>query len=111
MAIHKINKKVIPDKSTSIQDVVAITNSSTGLSSDEAGSRLQKFGSNSMPDTSTHPIRSALGKFWAPVPWMLEAVILIEFGLHEYIQGLVILVLLISNAVLGFFQESRLKQH
>ena len=42
-----------------------------GLSSDEAGHRLQELGPNSMPDASVHPIRRALGKFWAPVPWML----------------------------------------
>ena len=80
--------------------------SSAGLSSDEALSRLRKSGPNSMPDTSAHPIRSALGKFWAPVPWMLEAVILIELGLHDYMEASVIAVLLIFNAALSFFQES-----
>ncbi len=40
----------------------------TGLTSDEALARLEKFGFNAMPDTSAHPLRRALGKFWAPVP-------------------------------------------
>ena len=77
----------------------------SGLSSNEAGSRLQQFGPNSIPDTSVHPIRSALGKFWAPVPWMLEVVIVIELGLHEDVEALVISVLLIFNAALSFLQE------
>ncbi len=76
-----------------------------GLSSNEASSRLQQFGSNSIPDTSLHPIRSALGKFWAPVPWMLEVVIVIEIGLHQGVEALVIAVLLIFNAALSFLQE------
>jgi H+-transporting ATPase len=59
-----------------------------------------------MPDTSAHPIRSALSKFWAPVPWMLEAVIVIELGLHDYVEASVIAVLLVFNAALSFFQES-----
>jgi H+-transporting ATPase len=87
---------------------VALTEVS-GLSSSEANSRLQQFGPNSIPDTSVHPIRSALGKFWAPVPWMLELVIVIELGLHEDVEASVIAVLLIFNAALSFFQESRAK--
>jgi H+-transporting ATPase len=59
-----------------------------------------------MPDTSAHLMRSALSKFWAPVPWMLEAVIIIELGLHEYVEASVIAVLLVFNAALSFFQES-----
>jgi H+-transporting ATPase len=38
---------------------------------------------------------------------MLEAVIVIELCLHNYIEALVITVLLIFNAAIGFFQESR----
>ena len=45
----------------------------SGLTDEEAHSRLAKFGPNAMPDTSLHPLRMALEKFWAPVPWMLEA--------------------------------------
>ena len=59
-----------------------------------------------MPDASVHPIRSALGKFWAPVPWMLEAVIVIELALRDFVEAAVIAVLLIFNAVLSFLQES-----
>jgi H+-transporting ATPase len=79
----------------------------SGLSSDEARDRLQKLGPNSLPDASVHLIRAALGKFWAPVPWMLEAVIVIELGLHNDVEAVVIAVLLVFNAALSFFQESR----
>jgi len=96
-----------PAPSSPIQATAASANSSAGLSSDEARSRLRKFGPNSMPDTSAHLIRSALAKFWAPVPCMLEAVILIELGLHDYMEASAISVLLVFNAALSFFQESR----
>jgi H+-transporting ATPase len=78
----------------------------SGLTSKEAQSRLQRLGPNSLPDASAHLIRSALGKFWAPVPWMLEAVILIEIGLGDHVEAAVIAVLLVFNAALSFFQES-----
>src|SRR5579864_4922566 len=55
----------------------------TGLTSDEARRRLQQFGPNAMPDMSAHPLRMALEKFWAPVPWMLEAAIVLELALGK----------------------------
>jgi H+-transporting ATPase len=77
-----------------------------GLTTGEAIGRLQQFGPNSIPDASAHLVRSALGKFWAPVPWLLEAVIVLEVGLHNYVEASVIAVLLVFNAALSFFQES-----
>jgi H+-transporting ATPase len=60
-----------------------------------------------MPDTGVHPLRMALAKFWAPVPWMLEAAIVLELVLGKYVEASIIAVLLLFNAVLGWFQESR----
>src|SRR6202050_1194598 len=79
----------------------------SGLTSDEARSRLAKFGPNAMPDTSLHPLRMALEKFWAPVPWMLEAAIVLEIVLGKYIEAAIIAGLLVFNTALGLFQESR----
>jgi H+-transporting ATPase len=82
-------------------------NSSPGLTSDEAKARLAKYGPNAMPDATIPAWRMALAKFWAPVPWMLEAAIILQAALHEYVQAAVIAGLLVFNAVLGFFQEGR----
>ena len=79
----------------------------TGLTSDEARSRLAKSGPNAMPDTALHPLRRALAKFWAPVPWMLEAAIVLEIVLGKYVEAGIIAGLLAFNAALGFFQEGR----
>ena len=80
---------------------------STGLTSDEARRRLDKFGPNAIPDTALRPLRRALTKFWAPVPWMLEASIVLEVALGKYVEAAIIAVLLAFNAALGFFQEGR----
>ena len=80
---------------------------SKGLTSEEARTRLTKYGPNAMPDTGVHPLRMALAKFWAPVPWMLEAAIVLELVLGKYVEASIIAVLLLFNAVLGWFQESR----
>jgi len=60
-----------------------------------------------MPDTGMHPLRMAIEKFWAPVPWMLEAAIGLELVLGKYVEAAIIAALLIFNALLGLFQESR----
>ncbi len=80
---------------------------SKGLTSDEAHSRLQKDGPNAMPDVSAHPLRNALAKFWAPVPWLLEASIVLEVVLYKYFEASIIAGLLVFNAALAYFQEGR----
>ena len=77
----------------------------TGLTSDEARRRLEKFGPNAVPDTALDPLRRALTQFWAPVPWMLEAAVVLELALGRYVEAAIIAVLLAFNAALGFFQE------
>jgi H+-transporting ATPase len=79
----------------------------TGLTSDEAHTRLEKDGPNAMPDSSAHPLRNAVAKFWAPVPWLLEASIVLELMLHKYYEAAVIAAFLVFNAALAYFQESR----
>jgi H+-transporting ATPase len=81
--------------------------SKAGLTTDEARRRLAKSGPNAMPDTSANPMRMALEKFWVPVPWMLEAAIVVELALGKYVEAGIIALLLVFNAALGLFQESR----
>src|SRR6202050_3684956 len=80
---------------------------SSGLTGAEAHSRLQKDGPNAMPDVSAHPLRNALAKFWAPVPWLLEASIVLELVLHKYYEAAIIAGLLVFNAALAYLQEGR----
>jgi H+-transporting ATPase len=80
---------------------------SSGLTSVAASALLQKEGPNAMPDTSAHPLRNAFAKFWAPVPWLLEASIVIQIVLHKYWEAAVIAALLVFNAALAYFQEGR----
>src|SRR5208283_571707 len=68
-----------------------------GLTSVEARRRLDQFGPNSMPDTSSHPARRAMEKLWAPIPWMLEAAIVLEVALGKYAEAGIIAVLLLFN--------------
>src|ERR1700721_1774477 len=77
-----------------------------GLTSDDARLRLA-LGSNAIADVSQHPVQRALGKLWAPVPWMLEAAIVLQLFLGDYVEAGVVAILMVANAAVGFFQEVR----
>src|SRR6202161_2151824 len=97
---------ISPDKADK-SAAPAINDQRDGLTSNEARRRLEKFGPNTMPDTALHPWRAALEKFWAPVPWMLETAVVLEVALGKYFEAGIIAGLLVFNAALGLFQESR----
>ena len=96
-------ERTSPARSASAADV----SRSYGLTSEESRKRLEKFGRNVLPNTTLHPLRMAIEKFWAPVPWMLEAAIVLELALGNYVEAAIIAGLLVFNAALGLFQESR----
>lgn len=78
-----------------------------GLSMREANRRLQTLGPNSAVEVEEGVWRSLLMKFIGPVPCLLEAAIVLQIIIGEYIEASLIAILLIFNAVLGFFQEGR----
>ncbi|MEP7299782.1 MAG: HAD-IC family P-type ATPase [Burkholderiales bacterium] len=78
-----------------------------GLTAAEASKRLASAGPNRLPDDAAHPLRTALGQLWAPVPWMLEGAIVLELALGKVAEAGIIAVLLLFNAGLGLFQQSR----
>jgi H+-transporting ATPase len=78
-----------------------------GLSAAEARQRLAASGPNTLPDTAAHPLRMALAQFWAPVPWLLEAAIVMQLALGKTLESAIIAALLVFNAALGFIQQRR----
>jgi H+-transporting ATPase len=96
-ARHRADMKIRP----------AATKEPAGLSSASARQRLKQIGPNSMPDMTAPLWRRTLDQFWAPVPWMLEAAILLQTALGEYREGAIIGALLAFNATLGLVQEGR----
>ncbi len=78
-----------------------------GLTSDEARRRLDRFGPNTVKEERAHPALAFLHKFWAPVPWMLEATIIVQLVLGKPDEAIIIALLLVFNAVLAFVQENR----
>ena len=49
-----------------------------GLILEEAETRLRQYGPNAVWQAEPHLLLAIAKKFWAPVPWMLEATIILE---------------------------------
>lgn len=78
-----------------------------GLSSQEAARRLAQIGPNAVVEPHVSPVARIARRFWEPVPWMLEAAIVLQLAIGERMEALIIAVLLIFNVALGVFQEGR----
>jgi H+-transporting ATPase len=85
----------------------SIAEAASGLTSAEARQRLAEFGPNTVSEEVSPRWIVFLAKFWGPIPWMLEAAILLQIGLGAYVETAVIGGLLLFNATLGFIQEGR----
>ncbi|MDD3621949.1 MAG: plasma-membrane proton-efflux P-type ATPase, partial [Methanofollis sp.] len=78
-----------------------------GLTTEEAARRLEHTGYNEIPEHEVGLLRRFLMYFWGPIPWMIEAAIVLSALLGRLDDLLVILVLLLVNAGIGFWQEGR----
>jgi len=79
----------------------------TGLTSAQAEEALRRYGPNEVTETRHRPWLTFLSKFWAPVPWMLEAAIALQLYLDKADEAIIIALLLVFNAALSFIHENR----
>ena len=84
-----------------------VTSAASGLTCREARLRLEQFGPNAVREEKPHPVKRLLRRFWAPVPWLLEATIVLQLFLGERLEAYVIGGLLVFNAALSSVQEGR----
>jgi H+-transporting ATPase len=77
------------------------------LTSAEARRRADEFGPNAVIEQTPPAWRTYLAKFWSPIPWLLEAAVLVQLGLGAYVEAAVVGGLLLFNTTLGFIQEGR----
>jgi len=78
-----------------------------GLTQAQAEQRLTEFGRNAIAEPKINRLKIYLLKYWSPVAWMLEAVIVLELILHHWVEAIVIGILLVFNGTLAFINEQR----
>jgi H+-transporting ATPase len=93
-------------KSLPIADVEKrLASSSDGLTQAEAAKRLGQYGPNEIAEEKTNQLLKLLGYFWGPIPWMIEVAVVLSGVLKHWPDFFIILVLLVANALVGFWEE------
>lgn len=76
-----------------------------GLSDSEVNERIRQYGYNEISEEKTNPFLKFLTYFWGPIPWMIEFAVILSAIVHHWADFIIILVLLVMNAVVGFWEE------
>jgi H+-transporting ATPase len=93
-------------KTMSIADVEKqLQSSPAGLTDVEAKKRLAQYGPNEIAEKKTNLFLKFLSYFWGPIPWMIEAAVILSGVVRHWPDFVIILILLFANAVIGFWEE------
>ncbi|HEY5434778.1 MAG TPA: plasma-membrane proton-efflux P-type ATPase, partial [Candidatus Limnocylindrales bacterium] len=76
-----------------------------GLTGAEAQKRLAQYGPNEIEEKRSNPFLKFLTYFWGPIPWMIEAAVVLSAIAGHWPDFVIILILLLANAVVGFWEE------
>ncbi|MGA8094493.1 MAG: plasma-membrane proton-efflux P-type ATPase [Steroidobacteraceae bacterium] len=79
--------------------------SPNGLTQAEAAKRLTQYGPNEIEEKKTNPLLKFLSYFWGPIPWMIEAAVILSAVVRHWPNFGIILLLLLANAMVGFWEE------
>ncbi len=82
-----------------------LASSPDGLTQAEAQKRLTQYGPNEIEEKKTNLFLKFLTYFWGPIPWMIEAAVILSGIVQHWLDFFIILLLLCSNAVVGFWEE------
>jgi H+-transporting ATPase len=76
-----------------------------GLTQAEAEKRLASDGPNALKVEEDNVYLKFLSYFWGPIPWMIEAAVILSGVVRHWLDFVIILVLLFSNAIVAFWEE------
>ncbi len=82
-----------------------LESSPDGLGQADAEQRLVRDGPNEIEERQVNPILKFLTYLWGPIPWMIEIAVILSAAARHWPDFLIILVLLMANAVVGFWEE------
>ena len=82
-----------------------LASSPGGLTQAEAQKRLSQYGPNEIAEKKANPLLKFLSYFWGPIPWMIEVAVILSGVVRHWPDFFIILVLLVANAVVGFWEE------
>jgi H+-transporting ATPase len=102
------SKKDMKDdlKTMPMSDLLSkLESSPEGLSQVQAKKRLIQYGPNEITEKKVNPFLKFLTYFWGPIPWMIEAAVILSAVARHWPDFGIILLLLFANATVGFWEE------
>jgi magnesium-transporting ATPase (P-type) len=93
-------------KKISIEETLKKLQTSTaGLKESEAVDRQKIDGYNEITEKKQNPFLEFISRYWGPMPWLLELAMILSFLLDRPLEGIIILVLLTINAIIGYLHS------
>jgi H+-transporting ATPase len=105
-----MDQKAVPEdpKELSVNVLMEkLSSTKDGLSVKESADRLQVYGPNEIIEKKVSPLLKLLSNFWGPIPLMIEVAAVLSFAIGRIEDFLIIVVLLIINVGVKFYQESK----
>src|SRR5579859_6550221 len=91
-----------------VQEIFQLLGTSEkGLSTQNAHNLLQKYGSNTFKRGTNSALQILVRQFRSPLVYLFVLAATLSFFLRDLSDGVVITIILLLNALLGFFQEYR----
>jgi H+-transporting ATPase len=85
----------------------SLSASPAGLSSEESKARFERYGPNELVERKVNPILKFLRYFWGPIPFMIEAAMILSAIVQHWPDFWIIGLMLAMNGVVGFYQENK----
>ena len=85
--------------------LAGLKTSRDGLAAAEAARRLAETGPNVIAEQRRSVLAEVGSFFWGPIPWMIEVALILSAVLRHWPDVIIVGVLLVFNAGVGFWQE------
>lgn len=85
--------------------MIQLKTSPDGLTTSEAKNRLNSDGYNEIAEKKVSPLIKFLSYFWNPFSWMIEAAVIFSALVGDWVDFVIIAILLVANGLIGYFEE------
>lgn len=85
--------------------MIQLKTSPDGLTTSEAKNRLDSEGYNEIAEKKVSPLLKFLSYFWNPFSWMIEAAVIFSAIVGDWVDFVIIAILLVANGLIGYFEE------
>ena len=93
-----------PELSDGVETIATVL-AQGGLSEHMVYQRRLEFGWNELPEVKVSYWKKLVLKFWGPMPWLIELAVILSAILEDYKDFGFLLVLLLINGLLAFYEE------